>query len=64
MSVIRSANDSNGTTQDPLGLISFIQEKRWEKTVLRPGVHRFTEALIGNKEKGFFMTNLNFSKRD
>jgi hypothetical protein len=53
LSVIRSANDSNGTTQDPLRLISFIQAKRWEKTVLRPSVHRVTEPLIGNKEKGF-----------
>ncbi len=50
--------------EDRLGLdIIYIQAKRWENTVGRPEIQKFTGALQGQRaKKGIFITTSNFSK--
>ena len=50
--------------EDRLGLdIIYIQAKRWESTVGRPEVQRFTGALEGKRaRKGVFITTSSFSR--
>jgi restriction system protein len=50
--------------EDRLGLdIIYIQAKRWDNTVGRPEIQKFTGALQGQRaKKGIFLTTANFSK--
>lgn len=50
--------------EDRLGLdIIYIQAKRWENTVSRPEIQKFSGALQGKRaRKGVFITTANFSQ--
>lgn len=50
--------------EDKLGLDTiYIQAKRWEGTVSRPGIQKFAGALQGQRaRKGIFLTTSDFSK--
>jgi len=50
--------------EDKLGLdIIYIQAKRWEATVGRPEIQKFSGALLGQRaKKGIFITTSNYSR--